>query len=717
MHANDTELTSSGPAPHAAHHWKFFRAGGFDQVRLDTGADLRALAGLDPKLWVALSSPTANIEFPAATMACLDADNDGHVRIPELLAAIDWCAERLKDIELLATGHAALPLAAIDDSKAAGQKVLASARRILGNLGTPDATAIDADAVADPARIFGQTAFNGDGIITPLSTDDPALLAAIRAGGGLFGWRTDRSGEAGIDGDAITALFALARLQLDWLQARPDSAGGEQAAVMADLMSRLGGKIDDYFTRCRLAAYDPRATAFVNGSDAELDAIGRDLLAVAPATLVALPLARIEAGRALPLGDGVNPAWAADLLAWREQVLRPLLGSAPEHLDEASWELVKRRAQPLLDWYATRPALPAGMPDTATLEQWMASEVENQLRRLVEADLALADEAAGVDEVRQLVLYVRDLARFANNFVSFREFYTRRDKAVFQCGTLYLDGRSCELVVPVEDIGKHAALASLAKLYLVYCECRRGEQKRVIAAAMTDGDSDQLLVGRNGVFVDRAGQDWDATIVRLVEHPISLRQAFWAPWRRMSRMLGEQLQKLAASKDQAVDKKAGAGIADAVTKAPADPKAPPAPFDVAKFAGIFAAIGLAIGAIGTVAAALVGGFVALKWWQMPLALVGLLLIISGPSMVMAWFKLRNRTLGPLLDANGWAINARAAINLPFGRSLTQLARLPDNAERALTDPYAEKKTPWLAYLVLLLALGVALYFLVHLSAK
>src|SRR6185369_7401428 len=129
----------------------------------------------------------------------------------------------------------------------------------------------------------------------------------------------------------------------------------------------------------------------------------------------------------------------------------------------------------------------------ATLGQWLAADVEAQLLALVDADLALADEAAGVDEVRQLVLYVRDLARFATNFVNFREFYAAKESAghagqsranaVFQAGTLYLDGRSCELVVPVEEVGKHAGLATLSRLYLVYCECRRGELKRTIAAA------------------------------------------------------------------------------------------------------------------------------------------------------------------------------------------------------------------------------------------
>ena len=701
------------------HHWKFFRAGGFDQVRLDSGADLLALKGLDPKLWMALSAPTEHLEFPAETLACLDTDHDGHIRIPELLAAIDWSAARLRDVELLVHGQGALPLAAIDDRHETGRKVLASARRILGNLGTPDADAIEASAIADPARIFGGTPLNGDGVITALTTSDPLLQAAIDACGKLSGWCVDRSGEPGINRDAINALFSLVGEHSDWLAARPPIADDHSAAPMAERMRQLTGKIDDYFIRCRLVTYDPRTAGFVNGSDAEFDRVGRSLLGTAPEALAALPLARIEAGRPLPLVAGVNPAWAHDLAAWRDTVLLPLLGHRSEQLDEADWQRVKDRAQPLLDWYAARPTLPEALPPWDTLARWQTEQVHTRLLELIAADLALADEAAGVDEVRQLALYVRDLGRFACNFVNFRQFYNRKEPAAFQCGTLYLDRRSCELVVPVDEVGRHASLAASCRLFLVYCECRRGGQKRTIAAAMTDGDADQLLVGRNGVFVDRAGQDWDATIVRLIEHPISLRQAFWAPWRRVSRMIGEQLQKLAASKDQAVDKKAGAGIAETVSKsaAPVDPKAPPASFDVARFAGIFAAIGLAIGAIGTVAAALVSGFVSLAWWQMPLAFAGLLMIVSGPALILGWFKLRHRTLGPLLDANGWAINGRAGVSLPFGQSLTRLARLPDNAERALVDPYADKPTPWGLYLVLSVLLGVAMYFLIALSRR
>ena len=48
-------------------HWRFFRAGGFDQVRLDTAAELLNIGSLDQKLWVALSCPVKGIEFGLIT--------------------------------------------------------------------------------------------------------------------------------------------------------------------------------------------------------------------------------------------------------------------------------------------------------------------------------------------------------------------------------------------------------------------------------------------------------------------------------------------------------------------------------------------------------------------------------------------------------------------------------------------------------------------------
>ena len=321
----------------------------------------------------------------------------------------------------------------------------------------------------------------------------------------------------------------------------------------------------------------------------------------------------------------------------------------------------------------------------------------------------------------KIALLRRYFLTLLNNFVSFREFYTKRSAATFQAGTLFLDGRSCDLCVKVGDVAKHAAMAVLSRVYLAYCECSRplSGEKMFIAAAFTAGDSDQLMVGRNGLFYGRDGRDWDAVVVRIVEHPISMQQAFLAPYKQMGRFIGEQVEKLAQAKSkmvhddfsQAITTTATAPAVPARPGAPAAPAAAPpaaaAQFDIGRFAGVFAAIGLAIGAIGTALAHVAGTFLGLTWWKMPLAIVGLILAISGPSMVIAYVKLRQRNLAPLLDANGWAINARAKINIPFGGSLTHLAKLPAGAERSLNDPYAEKRMPWRLYLALLALIGGA----------
>lgn len=74
------------------HRWRFWRAGGVDQVRLDRGADLVHLDELDQKLWVALACPVKGLEFDERTLALLDADKDGRVRAPEVIAASRWPA-------------------------------------------------------------------------------------------------------------------------------------------------------------------------------------------------------------------------------------------------------------------------------------------------------------------------------------------------------------------------------------------------------------------------------------------------------------------------------------------------------------------------------------------------------------------------------------------------------------------------------------------------
>ncbi|MFN3587149.1 MAG: hypothetical protein ACK4UT_06575, partial [Moraxellaceae bacterium] len=245
-----------------AHRWRFFRSGGFDQVRIDTPADLAALPTLDQKLWSALACPVTGLEFDARTLGYLDSDKDGRIRAPELLAAIEWTLKRLAEPEVLFRGNV-LPLAALADNEE-GRAVAAAARRLLANLDKPQADSLSIADTDDLARVFPPEKPNGDGLVPASMTADEALKAAIADIISVVGSDTDRSGEAALSEARIADFFAQAEALLAW-QARAGETAlrplGEATAAAEAALAAVRGKIDDYFNRVRLAAFDPRAGA------------------------------------------------------------------------------------------------------------------------------------------------------------------------------------------------------------------------------------------------------------------------------------------------------------------------------------------------------------------------------------------------------------------------------------------------------------------------
>ncbi|MCX5797499.1 MAG: hypothetical protein NTY77_18565 [Elusimicrobia bacterium] len=706
-------------APVKGHTWRFFRAGGIDQVDLRSGEDLAALAELDPKLWVALSCPTKGLEFDARTLQLMDTDGDGRIRAPEVLEAVRWTLKLLKDPAGLLDGRDSLPLAAIDERDEFGSRILASARQILSNLGKAGAPEISPADTADTTLIFSQTKLNGDGIVPTESAADEGTRRLLEDILKTMGVETDRSGKPGVSQAKAEAFFAQCRAFSDWWRRAEERRAGEPPILPmgADTPAAFSawqavrGKVDDYFVRCRLAAFDPRAAGPLNRTEEAFAAMAAKALTEGTEDIRALPLARVEAERKLPLRGGVNPAWRRALEDLRARVVAPLMGEDLSALPEDGWGRIHKAFVPYESWLAAKPAAAVEALGLERVREVLAGGGEKAVVELIARDLALKPEFEAIAAVDRLVRYHRDLGRLLKNFVSFAEFYRKRGEAVFQAGRLYIDGRSCDLCIKVADAAKHGALASASRTFLLYCDCSRKDsaERMTVAAALTGGDSDHIFVGRNGVFYDRQGRDWDATVVKVIEHPISVRQSIWSPYKRLARFLGEQIEKIASARDKAVTEKMGAELESRV-KAVDEGKAPAKepPFDVAKFAGIFAAIGLAVGGIAAGVGKLVEAFAALVWWQKPLAFVAAFAAVSGPSAFLAWLKLRQRNLGPLLDANGWAINGLMRINIPFGAALTSVAKLPADSVRCLEDPYAPEKGHAALYGWLVLGVGAAL---------
>ncbi|MDO8908012.1 MAG: hypothetical protein Q7W55_05860 [Pseudohongiella sp.] len=686
------------------HKWRFFRSGGFDQVALDSGDDLKHLAELDPKLWTVLNCPTTGLEFPPRTAALMDVDGDGQIRVPEILAAVKWSCERLVNADVL-FGKDGLPLSEIADHDAEGAGIKATAQLILQYMGKSADDALQVSDLTDMTRLFSPDHFNGDGVVAPDLTTEPALQHLIGEIIDTQGGLPDRSGVNGVNAETLSRFYEMVENVLDWHAKGTESNQqflplGDKTAEGVAIFESVKAKVDDYFVRCQLAAFDDRAADALNPAPSVYGVLNNRAIGSTDSDIAALPLAAIDAGKSLPLGEGVNPAWAAAIDKLKSNVLRPLLGTKAGSIDTLTadqWEEVSARLSAWRDWQAARPDTDVHKLGVERLQAIIAGDGREKIAALIQQDLAAKSFAATVDAVEKLVRFQRDLVTLLHNFVSLSDFYRDHKKAIFQVGTLYLDQRSCELVLSVNDQGRHAAMAPFSGCYLVYCTCERKDEAPLsIVAALTAGDVDELMVaGRKGVFYDRQGRDWLATVNKVVTQPVSLRQAFWSPYTRLAAFIEAQLHKFAASRDKDIETKSAETVS-----AVAVPRAAPSNFDIAKFAGIFAAFGLAVGAIGTSLAAIGAGLFTLAWWQIPLVFVAVILLISGPSVMMAYMTLRRRNLGPLLDANGWAVNTRARINVPFGSSLTGLAALPAGSSRSLVDPFEEKKSQWKTWLVL-----------------
>ena len=437
---------------------------------------------------------------------------------------------------------------------------------------------------------------------------------------------------------------------------------GDQTAAIDAAWRALDDKVKDYFIRARLAKFSVDSTSALDVQKASIESIAAASLTGKMGEIASYPLAHIQEGQlTLPLTADINPAWAAQF-----EAVRAAFDPAATELTEAMWSEVGAK----LDAFAAY----------------------QKSISITEADVTLDDEAAAAQSVDKLLHLTRDYFTLLRNYVTLLDFYNTKKWAIFQAGTLVIDQRTCDLCVRVADAGAMSAQAGKSGMYLITCDCvskATGKSLKVVAA-LTVGDVDDIFVGKNCMFYDRQGLDYDAKVTAILDNPISVRQAMWSPYKKMAKLISDQIDKFAAEKESGVNASITEGVntrTEAVKAEGKEGAKQASQFDIAKYAGIFAAFGMAVGMLGTALVAIGKGIFALTWWQWPLVIIGILAVISGPSMFIAWRKLKKRNLAAVLNANGWAINAGAKINIPFGNTLTQAAKFP--VKVSMKDPFAE----------------------------
>ena len=632
--------------------WNYSCVGGVTRVSILSGNDIAHLKDLDKKKWTVLSCPVKGLEIDEASLRYMDVNNDGSLHVDEVVEVANWLTSVLKDNDILVQGKDVLSLDALNTGNAEGKALHDTVTAILQELGKKDEKQI---AITDSSSYL---------VSLKKSKFEAALAAAAKT-------------------SAIEAPYG-------------DKTDAVEAAYNA-----LDAKIKDFFMRAKLAEFAKESTAALDVQVARIEAISAENLTSKMEEIASYPIARIDGSDKLSLSAQINPAWAAQFA-----VIKGILPDSATELDEVMWAEIGAKIKAFRDYQASI--------------------------NITEDSIVLDDETKAVQAVDKLLHLVRDFYTLLKNYVTLQDFYSPDMKAIFQAGTLLIDQRTCDLCVRVADAGAQTAQAPKSGMYLITCDCssKVWNESFKIMAAMTVGDVDDLFVGKNCIFYDRKGHDFDAKVTAIIENPISVRQAMWSPYKKMANLISEQIDKFASKKEAGVNESITAGVnekTESVTTADAegakDAGKKAAAFDIAKYAGIFAAVGMAVGLLGSAIAAICGGivnlFVGQPLWKSALIvcaiILGIILVISGPSMFIAWRKLKRRNLAPVLNANGWAVNAATKINIPFGETLTEQAKYPMGLK--LKDPYAEKTPVWKKCLWWLLGIAVVLGIAVYLNHK
>lgn len=661
------------------------------QVMIETAEDILHLRELDQKLWTVLSMPTKGIFFDAETAEVLDTDKDGFIRPPEILEAVDFLDASLKDISLIMTDGDSVGTADIKD-----ESLLSSATWLLEKLGGGK-EAISVEDLSNEQKIFDEKELLG---FSDDDTDDLRLKKVISA----FVKESPESDSVEI----LENIRGEKNRYLQWSKDLHSLTNGlelEQMLKAVKAFDDVAEKIDDYFIRCNLLKYNANSYEALTDYSASMLELKKTKLSTDNAELRGFPLATPSTEKLLPLKEKINPAWFSQIQAFYADVVLPFCGELFT-VNEDDWKNIKAKILDFKNFYTSEKDSLISKLDSNQLENFDEKAIQDE----IEQCMIFEKEKGNIKSLKKLLLLRRDFFTLLKNYISFVDFYNGNG-SLFQAGVIFFDTKEAHLCFELNDDVRHATLDNFSGAYLLYCDIFRAEKKRQVLCLLTNGACDNVIVGQNAVFYDREGRDWNATVTKISANPISIKEAFFTPYKNLVRLIEEQVAKRTSDAEAksselistAAEKTANVDKIDKVETVA------PKKLDL----GTIALIGTAIGGISTLVGSILGILFGLGFW-VPVGLAGLLLLISGPSMILAAMKLRKRSIAPILEANGWAINAHTRVNIALGTSLTKLSKLPRNSKLTRFDPFAEKKKGKYIFIfiviLLLLVVGVFCYF-------
>jgi len=701
----------------------FRNYGGSYQLRIQDAQDLEKIQVLDEVHWAATSIPIDSLNCDHVLTSYVDTDKNGRIRTDEVKAALVWLFRFLANRSRLSEGTDVLYLSDIDTSHPEGQKLRSVAEVILSNLNSPDAEEINLAQVRDIQSIMSNAANNGDGIISVEGTSDSDLAQFITSIMETVGSVSDASGKLGINQEQLNAFIHETESYLAWKTEGEIPKGKDSTEVMPwgtktpqayELICNLEEKIEQYFAQCAMVGVDESTAVHMQLRQKELEEIDFTDKSMMEDRIKNAPLAVPNPEGILDFGARINSLYVESLFNLKEKVLKRALGKSVKQLTKKQWDDVKNVFAAYRMWLKNKQGTKVEKLGEERLHTYLNESYRKRVNKLITEDLAVADDLNQIHNLEKLILYQKWLMELVNNFVSFSNLYNPQRRALFEMGTLVIDGRQITFTMRVQDRQAHKKIAEKSYMYLLYVDItgRQEENSKFeIVAVVTSGTAGRLRIGKRGIFFSIDGKEWDAQIVDIIENPISHWESVKAPFQQFTGFIKKQMDKFTKSRQTKVEASFAAPSASGMSR------------------DLLLGGGIAIAALGSSFAYITKALSQVKPSHILITLVGLAVLILMPGMIMGFLKIRKRNMSVLLEALGWAVNVHMRLNNSLGKLFTHTPHLPKDAHKERKDVVEQflkefGNTPvrsrWLSIVVLiilLIALGFILVMITYPGIK
>lgn len=693
-------------------------------MRIATAEDLEAILSLDDALWVATGCPLDTVRADRTFLSLLDIDDNRRIMCYEVRTAIRWLLSVLRDRSGIQTGSDSIAASAVDAESEDGARIVTALEKLVAHnhsgstVSLAEVRAVETDVAERPV--------SESGVVLPSAPEDPQVQAFLSDVVATLGGAEHPSGTRGVDQEALAAVGRQSAAYLAWREERAADPAilpvGEATDEAYALLARLEPKIDQYFALCAALEIDERIVKRLKSSEEELALLDPEDRGSLTRVMTRSPIAAPAPDAALPLHRGINPHYERDLAAFVGKVVSPLLGDEAadaESITLEEWEKLRSAFAAHRRWREREPEHQLGRLAEATLREYAAPRYEEAVAALIEHSRATSFDLENLRLVEKLLLFQKHLVEFVNNFVSFPALYDPNGRAIFEMGSLVMDGRHFNLAVRVLDRARHRAVAQRSSMFVLYIAVRQrsGGQPSAterqapaagsietfeLAVPVTSGRMRHLTVGKRGIFCDVDGREYDAEVTEILANPISVGEAIDAPFKRIGNLVTTKIESLTAEAQSRLDEATLGSVA-----APGTAAAPGVGATTGALAGggLIAGSGVAIAAVGSMFTYLAGTIANLSVWRVLIGVGGALAAVIVPMTVLAFIKLRRRELSSILEGSGWAINARMRLTRAQCREFTQTPHLPPGSVRL-----RKRRWLWIVMPLVVVAVGALTYW-------